>query len=331
MSRPIRLALTLGDVGGIGPEICLKAAAAAPDSIYCTFIGAESVIKQEARRLKMRMPARWKPGTSRQARLSFIDPLPDKRFEAHPGKILSSASRAAVDWIDFAVEGCLAGDFDGMVTAPICKEGLLKAGMTMPGHTEYIAELCGVTEFGMMLMGGPLRVFLVTRHLPLSAVEKNLNEASVSLACRLTDQALDWLKASNRKIAVCGLNPHAGDGGAIGDAEVTWLGPLLNRLAKSLPVEGPLPADTVFYYACKKDYGAVIAMYHDQGLAPLKMLAFDTGVNLTLGLPIIRTSPDHGTAFDIAGHGVANPRSMLEAMKTAARLARRSNPWAKAK
>ena len=326
MSRSIRLALTLGDVGGIGPEVALQAAVQAPASVTPILIGSADVLRKECRRLGIPMPKKWSP-RSKAPGLFYVDPDPNNKVDFAPGKIRVSASRAAVRWIETAVDGCLAGNFDGMVTAPICKEGLLKAGLDMPGHTEFIAERCGVTRFGMMLMGGPLRVFLVTRHVPLADVEAHLDEHSVTMACQLTHEALGWLQSKNDKIAVCGLNPHAGDGGAIGSAEMEWITPLLKKLSKTCPLTGPVPADTVFHYARRGDFGAVVAMYHDQGLAPLKMLAFDSGINLTLGLPIIRTSPDHGTAFDLAGKGQASPRSMLEALKLAAKLARRSNPW----
>jgi 4-hydroxythreonine-4-phosphate dehydrogenase len=181
----------------------------------------------------------------------------------------------------------------------------------------------------MMLFGGPLRVTLATRHVPLTHVSKKLTTAGILETIVMTGEALPWLGCRKQRIAVCGLNPHAGDGGKIGREEITVIAPAIRKAKKKgFDVTGPVPADTVFHQALKGKYDAVVAMYHDQGLGPLKMLAFDSGVNVTLGLPIVRTSPDHGTAFNIAGKGAANPESMIEAIKWAVQLARRKNPWA---
>ena len=226
------------------------------------------------------------------------------------------------------VLACRAGCLDAMVTAPISKEGFHKAGVDFPGHTEMLAELCGVKRFAMMLFGGPLRITLVTRHVPLTSVSKSLTTAGILETIRITGKALPWLGSPKQRIAVCGLNPHAGDGGTIGREEITVIEPAIRKARKEgFDVSGPVPADVVFHQALQGKYDAIVSMYHDQGLGPLKMLAFNSGVNITLGLPIVRTSPDHGTAFDIAGKGIANPASMIEAIRWAARLARRKNPW----
>jgi 4-hydroxythreonine-4-phosphate dehydrogenase len=219
-----------------------------------------------------------------------------------------------------------------MVTAPMSKEGFYKAGVDFPGHTEMLAELCGVKRYAMMLFGGPLRITLVTRHVPLTSVSKSLTTAGILETIRITGKALPWLGSPKQRIAVCGLNPHAGDGGTIGREEITVIEPAIRKAREeSFDVSGPVPADIVFHQALQGKYDAIVSMYHDQGLGPLKMLAFNSGVNITLGLPIVRTSPDHGTAFDIAGKGIANPASMIEAIRWAARLARRKNPWRKEK
>lgn len=233
----------------------------------------------------------------------------------------------AVAAIERAVQGCLAGEIDAMVTAPICKEGLQKAGIPWPGHTEMIAAMTGCKRYGMMLMGKGLRVMLVTRHLPLREVADAVTTENVLEAIELTGEALDRLGLPNGRIGVCGLNPHAGDGGALGPEEAEIIAPAIEAAkANGLHVIGPVPADTIFFQWVQTNrvgaqYDAIVAMYHDQGLAPLKMHAFDCGVNWTVGLPIIRTSPDHGTAFDIAGHDKANPDSMVAAIETAIQLA----------
>ena len=248
------------------------------------------------------------------------------------GRPTADAARAATAWIEAAVEGCLCGVFAGMVTAPLCKEGLGKAKIPYPGHTEMLAALTGARRYAMMLAGGPLRVVLATRHLPLSAVPRAVTREAIREAAELAFESLPWLGFPRGKVAICALNPHAGDGGRLGSEEADTIIPEIRALRKrGMDVEGPVPADVVFYQARLGRYAAVVAMYHDQGLGPLKMLAFDRGINVTLGLPIVRTSPDHGTAFDVAWTGRANPRSMIEAVRLAARLARRPNPWAAGK
>lgn len=304
----IRIGITCGDVNGIGPEVALKAV----------------------------LDKRWSPDI--QFRLigpkQIFDSCSDREVpfagKLTPGKITAEASRTAVAAIECAVHDCLAGELDAMVTAPICKEGLKLAGVNYPGHTEMIAELTGTSRYGMMLMGKGLRVMLATRHLPLRAVADALTEKDVQESVELTGETLNWFGLQNGRIGVCGLNPHAGDGGALGDEEQTIIAPAISAAcAKGFNAVGPVPADVIFYQALKNQFDAVVAMYHDQGLGPLKMHAFDCGVNLTAGLPIIRTSPDHGTAFNIAGKGIAKPDSMIAAIETAIQLAKQPNPWKK--
>jgi 4-hydroxythreonine-4-phosphate dehydrogenase len=203
------------------------------------------------------------------------------------------------------------------------------AGIPFPGHTEMLAALTGTRRFAMMLAGGGLRVVLATRHLPLARVAKAVTADAIREAAELTVESLPWLGFPEGRIAICALNPHAGDGGLLGSEERTVIGPEIRALRRrGYPVDGPVPADVVFYQALQGRYAAVVALYHDQGLGPLKMLAFDSGINVTLGLPLVRTSPDHGTAFDVAWSGKASPGSMIEAVRLASRLARRPNPWA---
>lgn len=326
-----RIGITLGDVNGIGPEVALKAVYRKrwPAGIQFVFIGHRGILAEQAARFAL--PA---PHTA-----TLEDPPPARAIcwapvriglTWKPGTLDPDASAAAGEWILAGVDACLRGQLDGLVTAPISKEGFHRAGIDVPGHTEMLADLCGVTRFGMMLFGGPLRVVLATRHLPLRAVPDAITTTAVEEAIALSAEALPWLGARRARIAVCGLNPHAGEGGNLGAEDDAVIRPVVERMrARGLRVTGPLPGDTVFHQAASGNYDAVVAMYHDQGLAPLKLIAFDSGVNLTLGLPIVRTSPDHGTAFALAGKNRANPSSMTEALKWAVALARRKNPWAR--
>lgn len=305
----IRIGITCGDVNGIGPEIALKAVSSKPwkDDIEFTFIGPENF--PMFGKIEDAFSEVWKVG---------LNEVPI------PGKITAEASMTAVAAIERAVQGCLAGEIDAMVTAPICKEGLKMAGLHWPGHTEMIAAMTGCRRYGMMLMGKGLRVMLATRHLPLRDVADALNKENILEAIELTGEALDQLGIENGRIGVCGLNPHAGDGGALGSEDAEIILPAIESAkAKGLNAIGPVPADVIFYQALQKNFDAVVAMYHDQGLGPLKMHAFDCGVNWTVGLPIIRTSPDHGTAFNIAGQNQADPGSMIAAIDVAIQLVKK--------
>ncbi len=332
--KPIHIGITLGDINGIGPEVALKAAYRIRRStrVKLVLVGSYPILQQQARKFRLPVPARWCPEKSGTKGASILvwDPAPHLPLKWKPGRLDPKASEAAAAWIRAAAEACIDGELDAMVTAPISKEGFHKAGINVPGHTEMLADLCGVRRFAMMLFGGTLRILLATRHIPLKDVARSLTRQKVLEAICITGEALPWLGCRRQRIAVCGLNPHAGDGGELGWEEQTVISPAIRQaVKKGFNVVGPVPADVVFHYALKRQYDAVVAMYHDQGLAPLKMLAFDFGVNITLGLPIVRTSPDHGTAFDIAGRGIANPGSMVEAIEWAIALARRKNPWKK--
>ena len=328
-----RICISLGDVNGVGPEITLRAlyAASCPNEVGFVIIGDGVVLSRCAESLGVPVPPEWNPKTAGDCepteRVVFYNPY-EQAIELVPGQVRADAAKAAVCWIEEAVGLCMSGAAAAMVTAPICKEGLMAAGLKMPGHTEYLAELTGTKRFAMMLMGGALRVVLATRHVPLRCVADVLNVDEIVDAGLLLQQGLEWMGFSSPRVGVCGLNPHAGDGGALGYEERDVIGPAVRRLKKAgVAVTGPIPADTIFYQTLKGAYDGVLAMYHDQGLGPLKMLAFDTGINLTLGLPIIRTSPDHGTAFDIAGLNQANSASMEAAVALAVDLSTRENPW----
>ncbi len=334
--RATVLAVTLGDPGGIGAEIALKAAYNRrwPDTLRLVLVGDPALLRARAALLKLPVPpeARTDAEALELPAVSYWNPRDGSRHshaaDWKPGVTNKACGRAAALWIRAAVEGCMAGRFGGIVTAPICKKSLQLGGIGFPGHTEYLAHLTGTNRFAMMLMGGPLRVVLATRHIPLSRVPSAVTEDGIIEAVELASKAIAWLGLKTSRIGICALNPHGGEGGALGREEIETIIPAVRRLrSRGIDVEGPVPADVLFYYAMKNRYGAVAAMYHDQGLAPLKMIAFERGINITLGLPIVRTSPDHGTAFDLAGKGTANPGSMIEAIRLAARLARRANPW----
>jgi 4-hydroxythreonine-4-phosphate dehydrogenase len=226
-------------------------------------------------------------------------------------------------------ERCRRREVDALVTAPVNKESIIRAGhKNFVGQTEFLSELAGTSRTAMMLLGHDeknrwLRVALATVHIAIKSVPEKLTPEKIMLAIELAAQSCRDLGLPRARIAVAGLNPHAGEGGEFGDEEIKIIAPTILAAKKNgFDVTGPLSGDTVFHYALCGDYDAVVAMYHDQGLAPLKAVAFDTGVNWTLGLPFIRTSPDHGTAYDIAGKGIANPSSMIAAIQLAKQLAK---------
>lgn len=327
------LALPIGDVNGIGPEVALKAARAMrlPSDVRLVLIGSRSALAAACRRQRVPVPPAWSPApVPPPAPISCWTPpgIPAPRIR--PGCVAADAGRAAAAWVRGAALEALAGRFAGLVTAPLCKEAVQRAGVPFVGQTEWLADIAGVRRFEMMLLAPSLRVVLATRHVPLRDVPRLLTSRRLLDTFRLTAQALAWLGLRRRRIAVCGLNPHAGEGGHLGDEERRILRPAIRAAVRAgLPVEGPLPGDTVFHHAARGRHDAVVAMYHDQGLAPLKLIGFEQGVNWTLGLPFVRTSPDHGTAFDLAGRNRANPSSMLAALELAIRLLRRPNPWAR--
>ena len=228
----------------------------------------------------------------------------------------------AADWVVKGAKRCLGGDLAALATAPITKDLLHRAGYPFTGQTELLAHLSHTRRFAMMLAGGPLRVALVTTHAPLRDVAKLITGRKIVEVIELSNQICRRFGIRRPRIAVAGLNPHAGEGGLLGDEERRIIGPAVKRAARSgIDVSGPYSADTLFYRAAHGEFDAVVAMYHDQWLAPFKLIAFDNGVNLTLGLPFIRTSPDHGTAPDIAGKGIARPDGMIAAINMAAQLA----------
>src|SRR5207245_8095529 len=238
-----------------------------------------------------------------------------------------AAALAALSWLTDGAQRCLRRELDALVTAPVNKESIIRAGQPFIGQTEFLSKLAGTDRTAMMLLGEDdrhrwLRVALATTHVPLKCVADALSRDKIERVIELASQSCRDLGLPRARVAVCGLNPHAGEGGQLGEEEQTIIAPAVRAVqARGVEVVGPLAADALFYRAYRGEYEAVVAMYHDQGLAPLKMIGFENGVNWTLGLPFIRTSPDHGTAYDIAGKGVANPGSMIAALRLAKQLA----------
>jgi 4-hydroxythreonine-4-phosphate dehydrogenase len=248
----------------------------------------------------------------------------DRRFDYEIiGNPRTKRRADAADWVAEGAKRCLKGELAALATAPITKELLHRAGYPFVGQTELLAHVSHTKRFAMMLAGGPLRVALVTIHEPLRDVAKLITARKIVEVIELSDEICRRFGVRRPRIAVAGLNPHAGEGGLLGDEEQRIIAPAVRRAARrGVVVSGPHSADTLFCRAAHGEFDAVVAMYHDQGLAPLKLIAFDNGVNLTLGLPFVRTSPDHGTAPDIAGKGIARPGGMIAAINMAAKLAR---------
>lgn len=318
--RP-RLALTAGDPAGIGPEIVLKALATAgrPAAEWVVY-GSLTCLAERARLFGL-------PGLA-----SLATDVVDTGGGPVPlGAVSAEGGRAAAAAVLAAAQDARAGRVDGIVTAPLHKESLRAAGHLWPGHTELLAEVAGVSDVAMMFVGGGLRVALLTIHRSLRSVPDAITRAETLRIVRLVHRELPRLGAVRRRIAVCGVNPHAGEGGLFGKEEKIISRAVDRARERGWGTSGPWPADSLFYRAVQGEYDAVVCMYHDQGLIPLKLLHFDTAVNVTLGLPFIRTSVDHGVAYDIAGKGTASSRSMEEAIKLAAQMAVRKRQAPNAK
>jgi 4-hydroxythreonine-4-phosphate dehydrogenase len=324
------LAMTMGDPAGIGPELALAAwrdrALGAPFVIFA----APGVLAAAAKRAGFAEPIIETDLAG--VRSAFAKGLPvvalKNLVEDAPGRPSAGNAAATIESIERAVEAVRQGHARAVVTNPIAKATLYEAGFKYPGHTEYLgalAESWGAPAFPvMMIWSETLAVVPVTIHMPLADVAQALTADLIIRTARIVDRDLRARFGVTRpRLAVAGLNPHAGEGGAMGREEITIIGPAIEALrAEGIDVVGPLPADTMFHPKARARYDVALTMYHDQGLIPVKTLAFDEGVNVTLGLPFVRTSPDHGTAFDIAGKGVANPASLIAALKLADRLTR---------
>jgi 4-hydroxythreonine-4-phosphate dehydrogenase len=318
----------MGDPRGIGPEVITKALAQGFWSRICSplILGDMQVLQRTTEALGLALP--WvqvgdgfHPGT--KAGILPVLPLSHLPPAKNPGELPEGeSSRASFHYVQKAGEMAMAGQVEAIVTGPVSKEAISRAGIPFQGHTEYLASVSGTKEFVMMLAGDRLRVALVTTHLPLSEVSQSLREEKIFSVIEITARGLqDYFGFQAPRLAVAALNPHAGEGGLFGREEVIISRAVQRAAARGLTVSGPWPADSLFYRVKGGEFDAVVSMYHDQGLIPLKLLHFDTAVNVTLGLPFIRTSVDHGVAYDIAGKGVASSRSMEEAIRLAAKMA----------
>lgn len=314
------IGITMGDPTGIGPEIVVKALSYPGVWKICRpwIIGDKGTLLKTIRSLES--PLRIK--TYPELKLRSVSPK-----TLHLLQVTAPPQKLVVEILKTAASLALAGQIQAIVTAPIHKSSLAEAGAHYAGHTEFFAAQAGVKEVGMMMVGGPLKVMLVTTHAGIRSLPSLITRERVETAIRLTDRALrDYFGVKTPRIAVAAFNPHAGEGGLFGHEEEKVIGPAIEAAHHSgIKASQPLPADTAFRKAVQGEYDAVVAMYHDQALIPVKLLAFGKAVNLTVGLPFIRTSVDHGTAEDIAGKGVANPSSLIAAIKLAARLANRAS------
>jgi len=313
-SRPPSLALTAGDPAGIGPEVVLKALAS-PDRppVPVIVYGPMAVLLDRAARFGL------KPPQDLDARV--VDVPLDRPVAL--GRVSAAAGSVAARAVLRAVADAREGRVHALVTAPLNKESLHAAGHPWPGHTEMLAQAAGTPDVAMMFVGGGLRVALITIHRSLRSVPDAVTPAEVRRVARLVHRALPRFGVAAPRIALCGLNPHAGEHGLLGREEEEVLIPAVADLRREgLDVTGPFPADSLFVRAKRGEFDAVIAGYHDQGLIPVKLAAFGHAVNVTLGLPFVRTSVDHGTGFDIVEKGIADPTSLVEAMKVAVELSR---------
>ncbi|MFO8099719.1 MAG: 4-hydroxythreonine-4-phosphate dehydrogenase PdxA [Salinibacter sp.] len=335
---PTRIAITLGDPNGIGPEVVLKSLhdPGLMPSMTPVLIGSAHVMRVHADMLGFsdldihvvdEVPDDVPPGD-----VALLDVAEEPEPPVTFGTTSADGGRLAMRAVERAVDACLAGTVDGMVTAPISKEAVRKAGYDVPGHTEFIAERTNAAKPTMMMVAGGLRVGLVTSHVSLSAVPSLVTESAILEKIRVLDEALRTdFAIDDPKVAVLGLNPHAGEAGAFGQEEESTIAPAVAAAREEgFRVDGPVAADGFFATQLDADYDAVLAMYHDQGLVPFKALAFDHGVNYTAGLPIVRTSPDHGTALGIAGKGMALAGSMRSALEVAVAVARHRRATASA-
>jgi 4-phospho-D-threonate 3-dehydrogenase / 4-phospho-D-erythronate 3-dehydrogenase len=311
-----RIAITMGDAAGVGPEIVMKSLAHAEVYRFCKplVIGDAERLRGAGRICGSKLSL---PGDVECIDLKLIP----KNLEW--GRLSAAAGEGAFQFVKLATELAMEGRVEAICTAPLNKEALHLAGHIYPGHTELLAELTGTSEVSMMLTAPNLRVIHVTAHMGLLDAIASIEPGLVERTIVRGHEVLARAGLMRRKIGVCGINPHAGENGLFGrgEEESKIVPAIAACRAKGIDVEGPLPADTLFFRASRGDFDMVVAMYHDQGHGPVKVLGLEAGVNITVGLPVIRTSVDHGTAFDIAGTGRADERSMLEALRQAAELA----------
>jgi 4-hydroxythreonine-4-phosphate dehydrogenase len=312
------VALTTGEPAGIGPDLCAALVGRRWNCRVVLLADRSLLGRVRGERRRMAALPDYDPAAPARSRVEVLHvPL---AASCHAGQLDPANARYVLGLLDRAVDGCLSGEFAAMVTAPVHKGIINEAGVPFTGHTEYLAARCSTPLPVMMLVGGGLRVALATTHLPLAAVPAALTPQLLEDVLRIIDRDLRRMFAIRKpRILVCGLNPHAGEGGHLGREEIEVIAPVLERLRRAgLGLDGPVPADTAFLPERLARTDAVLAMYHDQGLPVLKRAAFGAAVNVTLGLPILRTSVDHGTALDLAGSGRADPGSLVAALRLAA-------------
>jgi 4-hydroxythreonine-4-phosphate dehydrogenase len=323
---PQPLVVTMGDPAGVGPEIIVKAllGGALDGTRPLVVAGDVAALRRAASVFGAETSVAEGDGLASHILQIGGRTLPVRALSELPpdlprGRPDAAAGRAMVAYIEWACDACLAGTAAGMVTAPISKAAIRAAGSPFPGHTELLAGRCGAAKVVMMLAGEHLRVCLVTTHLALREVPAVLTTEEILTTIRITDASLrQFFRLSRPRLAVLGLNPHAGEGGLFGDEEARVIAPAIEAArAAGVDATGPHSADTLFHFAVQGSHDAVVCMYHDQGLIPLKLLHFEDGVNVTLGLPIVRTSVDHGTAYDLAGTGRASEKSLMAAIRMA--------------
>lgn len=321
-----RIILSMGDYNGIGPEIILKSFSnQTGNPAIIIAAGHEKIFKFYRDKLSIdtkfnliKSTKEAKPGI-----LNIFNCISSHEIEIQPGSLTRHAGRSSMITVEKIFKICQSGNADAMVTAPISKEAIHLGGYNYPGHTEYLAELSDSADYLMMLVSGDLRVALTSIHVPITDVPRLISESLILQKLRVLNESLKFdFKISSPKISVLGLNPHAGDGGVIGREELDVIAPALQKAnLNDIDAMGPYPADSFFGSGEYKKFDAILAMYHDQGLIPFKTLSFGSGVNFTAGLPVIRTSPDHGTAYNIAGQNKADHRSFTAALDLAALLA----------
>jgi len=324
------IGITMGDPCGIGPEIILKSlkSPAVRKIANYVIIGNKNVFDQAARTLKI--PLKYRiishiseiENSNQPVSLLSINDFKSNLMKQK--KATAEGGDLSVQCVIRGINLAMSGHIDALVTAPICKEAIHLGGYGYPGHTEMLKIFSGAERVVMLMVGGKLRVAFVTTHIALKDVPQSITIEDVLGTIAMSNNNLkQYFGLKEPRIAVCGLNPHAGEEGIFGDEERKVIIPAVEKARKKgIQCDGPVSADTIFYKALKGAYDAVVAIYHDQGAIPLKLHAFETGVNITLGIPFVRTSPDHGTAYDIAGKGIADPHSMMEAIKTAVKMSK---------
>lgn len=337
MSSPVAIALTMGDVCGIGPELLARCIGNQVDGNWIPLvIGDPVILKRACRLIGSELPVHsvTEPNRSLLSRdtITCWNPHGEDLRGCRPGSIDARAGQAAFDWLRGAIRLAREGIVDAIVTAPLNKESLAAAGVTQPGHTEILADECGVQDHAMMLYLAPetglvksprgLGIAHVTLHVPLLDVPRLINFDSIKATIRLVADFMQQMGVDRPRIGICAINPHAGESGLFGDEEREIIGPAVAQAQSqfSADIVGPRPADTLMKSAVEGNYDGIVAMYHDQGHIALKLIGFDEAVNVTLGLPIVRTSPSQGTAFDIAWQGIARPSGIHAAITTAIQL-----------